>query len=1072
MYQASTEFASVVSQCARTFYAKIKSGSDIIAYGIKSIKHNGGSNGDDDIKIGGAFSAYIEAEISDPDIMLENKEIEILTGLQLANSIEYIRVGYFTVKKPEKSGKILKITAYDRMNKADSIPYFSNLVYPTTAIQMLDEICTLLRISRATTGLGTIVISTKKDGFTCREMLGYLASLYGKFACINRDGKLEIRWYEDNSYTVGPGRYVSLSTNEKDFMVNKIDCSVDNSTTLTTGSGYTGISIANPLMTQDRLNSIFSVIGNYTYRPGACKFFGDPRLDPWDVITVTDLFGSSCKIPCMALTQEFDGGISTTVGAVGKTEEESKSDFKGPTTKAIERTYTELMLVNVLMADKVDAQWVESHTVSTIEFSAVRARVDELEVTTLTVTSANLRYATIDLANIAVGSITTAMIGQGAIGTVQISDGSITDAKIVDLTANKITAGKLDAANITVVNLDCASLTVGTINGVQITDGAITTAKLAAAVNDSITTAQSTADGKNTIYYASVAPSGGSYKVNDLWFNTSLDNTVYYWSGTAWVVSKFGNNAISNIDAGKITAGYISASRIQAGTITGDMLVANTIAANKIAIGDPTNYATVNEYLPSSMLPVTFFKGQTITNGSSISKGIATNASLMLCDYTQNTFTYTSATDFDEIYFQFTIKSANVATLRVYLYGYDVNKVNTSSYLADSNFSITSTATVCKSSIKLNTSTINSNVYFILGIEDTSSTKMQLYVSNAIFRRKSTTTSIKDGVITTEKIVASAITAAKINVSDLLVSGLIGANKITATNLNVSMLSSISANLGTLTAGILQSSNYVPSVSGMKLTLDTGTWDSKYFKIATDGSIVSTAGNLAGFTINVKGLSALSSETFGPFPSNYSDIMRPFILGTATPTATELALYDIDGDGKITSLDMIYVNRMYNGIWPNVVNAAFSIVPNSVRNMIVLERTSGAQSGAKTILGAGNIFTNALSCISVYSDKLEAKTGVNIKSGGLQLGDDYAPRITGMRTGSVNLTLPTDSGWAIVYVAFGVSFPSVPRVFLQMRSGQSTENIRVLEISQEGFNLGAFGAGNFYTVTDWFAICT
>lgn len=46
--------------------------------------------------------------------------------------------------------------------------------------------------------------------------------------------------------------------------------------------------------------------------------------------------------------------------------------------------------------------------------------------------------------------------------------------------------------------------------------------------------AQLTADGKNTIYAQTTAPSGASLKTNDIWYDTDDGNKLYVWSGTAW----------------------------------------------------------------------------------------------------------------------------------------------------------------------------------------------------------------------------------------------------------------------------------------------------------------------------------------------------------------------------------------------------------------------------------------------------------------------------------------------------------------------------------------------------------
>ena len=103
-----------------------------------------------------------------------------------------------------------------------------------------------------------------------------------------------------------------------------------------------------------------------------------------------------------------------------------------------------------------------------------------------------------------------------------------------------------------------------------------------------ILAAQATADGKNTVYYQASAPTGGTYKVNDIWFDTNDGNKMYMWNGAAWTAETFGTAAISDLsitnakianatiqsakiaslDAGKVTTGTMSAARIKGDTLT------------------------------------------------------------------------------------------------------------------------------------------------------------------------------------------------------------------------------------------------------------------------------------------------------------------------------------------------------------------------------------------------------------------------------------------------------------------------------------------------------------------------
>ena len=107
-------------------------------------------------------------------------------------------------------------------------------------------------------------------------------------------------------------------------------------------------------------------------------------------------------------------------------------------------------------------------------------------------------------------------------------------------------------------------------------------------LSQAISAAQATANGKNTVYYQASAPTGGTYKLADIWFDTNDGNKMYMYNGTTWVAEQFGNAAISdlsitnakiangtiesakiaNLDAGKITTGTMSAARIKGDTLT------------------------------------------------------------------------------------------------------------------------------------------------------------------------------------------------------------------------------------------------------------------------------------------------------------------------------------------------------------------------------------------------------------------------------------------------------------------------------------------------------------------------
>ena len=75
-----------------------------------------------------------------------------------------------------------------------------------------------------------------------------------------------------------------------------------------------------------------------------------------------------------------------------------------------------------------------------------------------------------------------------------------------------------------------------------------------------ISTAQSTANGKNKVNYSTSDPGSTANTAGDIWFKYSSGIVIAQWvgaGGTSWTSTTVGNTVIANLDAGKITTGYL-----------------------------------------------------------------------------------------------------------------------------------------------------------------------------------------------------------------------------------------------------------------------------------------------------------------------------------------------------------------------------------------------------------------------------------------------------------------------------------------------------------------------------------
>ena len=477
MYEVSAAFGSLIASDTRTFTATISAdGADPITEGIQNIHFNGGSNGEDDFSLGSVFSQYVEITLTDPPILLEGREFTLYFGAEVNGSIELIPMGVFIAGKPESSENSTKFTAYDRIQLLERA-FFPELPDSTNTIAVLNEIFRITGVPIVTTGLQSIAM-TRPEGYTCRETLAYIAQLYGGFAVCNRQGQIEIRWYEDAGYSIPPERYWEpITHNDYAMVVQKLTFYIDdNDTSVSVGSGAREVAFSNPFMTQDILDDIWETLENYTYMPGKVSFLGDPRLDPWDVITAEDLEGNTFVMPCMTLCHEYDGGLKTTVEAVAKTESDQQTKYEGPSATKMKRMVTELALINNALINKLDVDTAEIRYATITSLNAVDAHVGTLDTqvanissliaTDLTAATANISSLQAQYANIA--TLLTGNQASGDITTITLTAANTTidsalirQAVMQNVTIYDLIAGKISTDQIAVGSNDNGMLLSG-----------------------------------------------------------------------------------------------------------------------------------------------------------------------------------------------------------------------------------------------------------------------------------------------------------------------------------------------------------------------------------------------------------------------------------------------------------------------------------------------------------------------------------------------------------------------------------------------------------------------------------
>lgn len=466
MYNNVTDaFKATIRSPSRTFRGRLKINDKWIYANFKKLSYETSSSSEEYLQLGSAVSAKIELSIKRIDELFENTEIPIEIGLKLpSGKYEYIPVGFFTAEHPTNDQATTTFTAYDRMMKTTGL-YVSNLTYPASAVSVLNEISADCGVPVDVSNINSsIMISTKPAGYTYREMIGYIASMAGGFACVDRTGTIVIKWYSDVDYKLDVTRIMSFEKDESNYNLEKLSCNVDNSTTLTSGGGILGVTFDNPFMTQDRLDNIFKKLSGFSYRGASVKTLGDVSLDPWDMITVED-GEDAYKVPVMNIQQEYDGGLAMTITSYGKTQTEQEVDFKGPTTQQNKRIYSDLILAKELIAKKVDAEWVKANTVQAETIVSINNDLENIRNNYLKSNVAEITYATIE----SLKSLS------GEFADLKATDFEAIKASVKDLNVDveKVNTLLFGSATGTTITTDFANSVVSVIGDAQITSAMI-----------------------------------------------------------------------------------------------------------------------------------------------------------------------------------------------------------------------------------------------------------------------------------------------------------------------------------------------------------------------------------------------------------------------------------------------------------------------------------------------------------------------------------------------------------------------------------------------------------------------
>lgn len=631
MYNTSQNYKNYIKEPSRMFESKIILGSrtlnndDVIQLKTELQQPSNG------FTLGSCISKSLELTLNnDGGAYASVGIVNVSLGLKMGELIEYIPQGIFNIDKVEKTDYTVKVTAYDNMIKFETA-YSEKYDNPTLkqVIQQLQDITGVEFDSSVTIPSYTL---NKLSGYTCREILGYVASLMGGNAYITREGKLTIVTPVEVDYTVTSNNYWDYDLEDNTYKIGMITCqnklkndavdesddyeAIEEKNTISAGSLGTDnmeITFVNPWMTETILNTVYNKLKSFSFLGYSMKWQGDLSLDVGNIINVIDKHGVTRKALIFSDKLNYNGGLTQESGAKGQTKSSNQfSTVDSP-------TELDRISVKVLLAEKAIIQ-----KANIADLNAVSAKVGTLDVSIATINTALINKANIDDLNATNANVTNlnaqyANLSNAIINKADIADLNATNANISNLKATVADISTLVSGNLTSANIHSLVLTA---DKVTVQNGFIKNAMVESLVADKITSGT-----LNTNKLNIASNDGGLVLANNTIQFSDKDKNVRVQIGQDTkgdfnFIVKGTDGRTVLLDSTGLHEGAISD-----GLIKTDMIADNSINSNKIDYSsvisglnaDGSNYINASKIaidLTGQTLDIAFNSVKTIANSA------------------------------------------------------------------------------------------------------------------------------------------------------------------------------------------------------------------------------------------------------------------------------------------------------------------------------------------------------------------------------------------------------------------------------------------------------------------------
>ena len=223
---------------------------------------------------------------------------------------EWCPLGIFHVSRRYVRGSTVSVTAYDRMYSLDG-EYVHTGELPVTSDLLLRGICDGIGIELPDAGLA-VDVEKIPSPCTVRDMIGYIAGLNGACAKIDRYGRLVLKKPDFNSTTehIAGKNCMDIQRNMTRSVVTCIKAQTEEEL-LVAGDGaeISTLELYDPLMTQDRLEQLYSQFKPFGFYGADVEMQGLPYLESGEGILLLD-GAMAYPIVISEIEYHYDGGLT------------------------------------------------------------------------------------------------------------------------------------------------------------------------------------------------------------------------------------------------------------------------------------------------------------------------------------------------------------------------------------------------------------------------------------------------------------------------------------------------------------------------------------------------------------------------------------------------------------------------------------------------------------------------------------------------------------------------------------------------------------------------------------------